>query len=148
MDDGVKLVGWWEPEPLVTVTENSGNSSTPLVFASVYVRTSPLVTAGAESKAAASVAAMPKAVISVASWAHSGTTSCTLNIDWAKLGLSAAVSGAEARRHARRRAKLMSAAAAAPVLHRVSAAATGVCVRVCVCVCECMCLQDGALVNP
>ena len=29
-------------------------------------------------------------MISVASWANSGTISCTLNIDWAKLGLSAA----------------------------------------------------------
>ena len=41
VQDGVKLVGWWEATPLVTVTEHSSNSSSPLVFASVYLRTTP-----------------------------------------------------------------------------------------------------------
>ena len=84
VEDGVKLVGWWDSAPLVTVTEHSSNSSTPLVFASVYLRTSPAATTAGP--------AMPKAVIAVASWASTGTISCTLNIDWAKLGLSAEVS--------------------------------------------------------
>lgn len=36
-------------------------------------------------------AGLPRAVISIASWAAAGVnTTCTLNINWAKLGLSAA----------------------------------------------------------
>ena len=38
VDEGVELVGWWEPRPLVTVTEHGGNSSHPVVYASVYWR--------------------------------------------------------------------------------------------------------------
>lgn len=92
VDDAVKLVGWWEPKPLVTVTEHNSNSSAgPVVFASVYVRNTAATSALAHNDWASSAdKAMPKAVISVASWAAVGVnTTCTLNIDWSALGLSA-----------------------------------------------------------
>jgi hypothetical protein len=91
VEDGVELVGWWEPTPLVTVTEHGGaggggeNASGPVVFASVYLRQ-----ASAEKSNRGGKKAMPRAVISVASWASAGNMTCTLDIDWAKLGLSAA----------------------------------------------------------
>jgi hypothetical protein len=60
VQDGVKLVGWWEPEPLVTVTEHSGNSSDPVIFASVYLRTATAGEEQSDTAAAAAAAAMPK----------------------------------------------------------------------------------------
>jgi hypothetical protein len=92
VQDGVTLVGWWEPAPLVTITEHGGNSSSPVIFASVYLRSNTSSTrtggmAGRNQELAPTT--MPRAVIALASWASSGNTSCTLNIDWAKLGLSA-----------------------------------------------------------
>eukprot|EP01051_Picozoa_sp_SAG22_P029734 SAG22_NODE_11171_length_497_cov_0.899497_2_plen_133_part_01 len=88
VQDGVELVGWWEPAPLVTITEHAGNISSPVVFASVYLRKAKDGMAVPEEQEEEGVS-MPRAVISVASWARSGTMTCTLNIDWAKLELSA-----------------------------------------------------------
>lgn len=86
VDDGVALVGWWEPTPLVTVTEHGGNSSQPAVFASVYLRSrAHQIKEGGDD----STAKKPRAVVAVASWANTGNITCTLNIDWARLGLSA-----------------------------------------------------------
>ena len=68
-DEGVRLVGWWEPSPVVRT------SAPTVVWASTYVR--PHTVKGG--------------VIAVASWAEKGhATNVTLSIDWAQLGLTAA----------------------------------------------------------
>jgi hypothetical protein len=85
VDDGVVLVGWWEPRPLVTVTEHGGNSSQPVVFASVYWRAE----TNHNNEEGDRTSKKPRAVVAVASWANTGNTTCTLNVDWKRLGLSA-----------------------------------------------------------
>ena len=83
----MELVGWWDAAPLVTVTEHNTSSTIskdgPVIFASVYLNTATTATAG-------DTAVTPRAVIAVASWANNDAVSCTLNIDWAGLGLKAA----------------------------------------------------------